>query len=137
MKKTPLNPQKEPKETSTPNITPRRGSLPGDFNRPSPRTPRFPTPPTPTTPNFNQSSTSGLTSFSPTLPSFQEVGDTLDHWLGWQNKFQTTQKLLQAKEKEIERLETQKQAWLQEKSELEQTQISRSKITLRKFHGGS
>jgi hypothetical protein len=120
--------QSKPKkltENQFPNLTPRRGSLPGDYNRPSPRTPKL-APYSPTTPN-SPDRLNPLT-FSPQLESFDEdkVNEVLDELLIRGNNSSSNQllnKLLEQKEKEIIRLEQEKSQLLQEKQIWENSQI--------------
>lgn len=146
MKKTKLN--KKDRSNSPPltfpNITPRRGSLPGDFN--SPRTPRFPLH-SPTTPSL--SPTPHHLTFSPTLPDFAEVGEVLDDLLNrgkgfvkqdsdlngidptaenLSRKLQDKEKLLANKERQLEQLETEKTQLLERESEWEQTKINHRQV---------
>lgn len=116
------------------NITPRRGSLPADYSRPSPRTPRFPlhSPITPNSPN----PTNPLT-FSPQLENFEEVNEVLDNLLskGASSSDNLANKLLGRKEQEIndllkniQRLELEKEQWLTKEEELKQNQNRQSHL---------
>lgn len=110
------------------NISPRRGSLPSDYNRPSPRTPRFPlhSPTTPNSPSFAPN----YLAFSPTLSNFDEVGEVLDDFL---DKSKNTgdkilNKLLKEKENDIRRLEKEKEEWLIEKQEFEESEVNQTSL---------
>ncbi|MCE8163434.1 MAG: hypothetical protein I3273_05115 [Candidatus Moeniiplasma glomeromycotorum] len=122
-----LNLKSKEEETNQnfPNLTPRRGSLPGDFNRPSPRTPKFPLT-SPTTPQSTSPTRLNFTTFSPVLENFEEVSETLDNLLSKGNKRNSNNflnKVLDQKENEIKRLENEKQKLLQEKANWEKTQL--------------
>ncbi|RHZ37034.1 hypothetical protein [endosymbiont GvMRE of Glomus versiforme] len=109
--------------------TSRRCSLPTDFNRPaspyfSPRTPQFDSN-SPLTPNhltFN--------AFSPTLDNFEETGEILNRLSkkGKSSSDNLMKKLLDQKEREIKRLEAQKEQWLAEKQEWEQETVKHQQL---------
>ncbi|RHZ37577.1 hypothetical protein [endosymbiont GvMRE of Glomus versiforme] len=109
--------------------TSRRCSLPTDFNRPaspyfSPRTPQF-DPSSPLTPNhltFN--------AFSPTLDNFEETGEILNRLSkkGKSSSDNLMKKLLDQKEREIKRLEAEKEQWLAEKQEWEQETVKHQQL---------
>jgi hypothetical protein len=110
------------------NLSPRRGSLPGDYgNRPSPRTPKFPLK-SPTTPNSPDKLNPLV--FSPVLENFEEVGETLDSLLtrGKGSSQKILNRLLDQKEQEIKRLELEKAEWIKEKQEFEQQQIQQASL---------
>jgi hypothetical protein len=107
-----------------PNLIPRRGSLPADYNRPSPRTPKL-FPRSPTTPNSPDKIHPFI--FSPVLESFEEMGEILDNLLTKGKSSSTkilTTKLLEEKEREIERLEASKKILLDQEQEWEKEQLN-------------
>lgn len=107
MKKTQKSPKKlssELSQTSTfTNLTPRRGSLPGDYNRPSPRTPKFPLH-SPTTPNFTPSP--NHLNFSPLLEEkdYESILEALSS-KGQKSSNELLEKLLGQKEHLLEEQE--------------------------------
>lgn len=121
-----LNLKSKEEETNQnfPNLTPRRGSLPGDFNRPSPRTPKFPLT-SPTTPQSTSPTRLNFATFSPVLENFEEVSETLDNLLirGKKSSGKFLNKLLEQEERTVERLETEKSQLLTENETLKKENL--------------
>jgi hypothetical protein len=112
-----LKKQKSNLETPTfTNLSPRRGSLPI-------RSPKLLSPTTPNTPERRNPLL-----FSPQLENFEEVGETLDNLLtkGKGSSEKILNRLLEEKEREIQRLETEKTQLLKEKQEFEQQQAQQA-----------
>src|SRR4051812_30551981 len=100
------NQKKEEGNTTFPNLTPRRGSLPGDYNRPSPtkspRTPKFPLS-SPTTPRSTSPKRLNFNAFSPIQEDYEEISGVLDNLLNKQHySDKILNKLLEEKEHEVE-----------------------------------
>lgn len=106
-----LEKKNKQKSSNLSNLVPRRGSLPADYNRPTPQNPRF---------------------FSPQLENFteSEAGEILDELVnknkGYSDKI--LNKLLEEKEREVERLETEKQQLLVEKQTWEKEQVKHRQV---------